>query len=59
MQIYLAQGFRRFVLLTGYRAELIEAFAEGEIVAGGDRRAMRRHGTADADRWTPRARRAV
>ncbi len=27
MQIYLAQGFRRFVLLTGYRAELIEEFA--------------------------------
>jgi glucose-1-phosphate cytidylyltransferase len=27
MQIYLAQGFRRFVLLTGYRAQLIEAFA--------------------------------
>ena len=30
MQIYLAQGFRRFVLLTGYRAELIEAFARDE-----------------------------
>jgi glucose-1-phosphate cytidylyltransferase len=27
IQLYLAQGFRRFVLLTGYRAELIEAFA--------------------------------
>jgi glucose-1-phosphate cytidylyltransferase len=27
IQIYLAQGFRRFVLLTGYKAELIEAFA--------------------------------
>jgi glucose-1-phosphate cytidylyltransferase len=27
MQIYVAQGFRRFVLLTGYRAELIEQFA--------------------------------
>ncbi len=27
MQIYLAQGFRRFVLLTGYKAELIEEFA--------------------------------
>ncbi len=26
IQIYLAQGFRRFVLLTGYKAELIEAF---------------------------------
>jgi glucose-1-phosphate cytidylyltransferase len=28
MQIYLAQGFRRFVLLTGYKAEMIEAFAQ-------------------------------
>ncbi len=27
MQIYLAQGFRRFVLLTGYMAETIERFA--------------------------------
>src|SRR5436305_13714609 len=26
MQIYLAQGFRRFVLLAGYRAQLIEEF---------------------------------
>ena len=30
MQIYLAQGFRRFVLLTGYKADLIEAFAGAE-----------------------------
>ena len=30
MQIYLAQGFRRFVLLTGYQADLIEEFAAGE-----------------------------
>ncbi len=30
MQIYLAQGFRRFLLLTGYRAELIEQFAARE-----------------------------
>ena len=29
IQIYLAQGFRRFVLMTGYKAELIEAFAQG------------------------------
>jgi glucose-1-phosphate cytidylyltransferase len=29
IQIYLAQGFRRFVLLTGYQAELIERFADG------------------------------
>jgi glucose-1-phosphate cytidylyltransferase len=27
IQIYLAQGFRRFLLLTGYQAELIERFA--------------------------------
>jgi glucose-1-phosphate cytidylyltransferase len=26
MQIYLAQGFRRFVLLTGYKAAMIETF---------------------------------
>jgi glucose-1-phosphate cytidylyltransferase len=30
IQIYLAQGFRRFVLLTGYKAELIEEFAARE-----------------------------
>jgi glucose-1-phosphate cytidylyltransferase len=31
LQIYLAQGFRRFLLLTGYRKELISAFAaEGD-----------------------------
>jgi glucose-1-phosphate cytidylyltransferase len=26
MQIYLAQGFRRFILLTGYKGEQVEAF---------------------------------
>jgi glucose-1-phosphate cytidylyltransferase len=31
VQIYLAQGFRRFLLLTGYRGQQIE-----EFVAGGD-----------------------
>ena len=30
MQIYLAQGFRRFLLLTGYRGEQIEAFVSAE-----------------------------
>jgi glucose-1-phosphate cytidylyltransferase len=30
IQIYLAHGFRRFVLLTGYKAELIEEFAARE-----------------------------
>ncbi|HWF56517.1 MAG TPA: sugar phosphate nucleotidyltransferase [Solirubrobacteraceae bacterium] len=29
IQIYLAQGFRRFVLLTGYKAEQIEQFVAG------------------------------
>ena len=28
IQIFLAQGFRRFKLLTGYKAELIDAFAD-------------------------------
>jgi glucose-1-phosphate cytidylyltransferase len=28
IQIYLAQGFRRFLLLTGYQAELIDRFAQ-------------------------------
>ncbi|HET6447928.1 MAG TPA: sugar phosphate nucleotidyltransferase [Conexibacter sp.] len=30
MQIYIAQGFRRFVLCTGYKRELIERFARDE-----------------------------
>jgi len=30
MQIYLAHGFRRFVLCTGYRAEMIDSFAASE-----------------------------
>jgi glucose-1-phosphate cytidylyltransferase len=30
MQIYLAHGFRSFVLCTGYRAEMIDAFAASE-----------------------------
>jgi glucose-1-phosphate cytidylyltransferase len=30
IQIYLAQGFRRFVLCTGYKGELIEQFASSE-----------------------------
>jgi glucose-1-phosphate cytidylyltransferase len=30
IQIYLAQGFRRFLLLTGYRAELVQQFVAGE-----------------------------
>ncbi len=30
MQIYLAQGFRRFLLLTGYKGEQVSDFAAGE-----------------------------
>jgi glucose-1-phosphate cytidylyltransferase len=30
IQIYLAQGFTRFLLLTGYKAELIETFVNAE-----------------------------
>src|SRR5215212_6302153 len=30
MQLYIAQGFRRFLLCTGYKRELIERFAAGE-----------------------------
>ena len=29
MQLYAVQGFRNFVLLTGYKGELIDAFAQG------------------------------
>jgi glucose-1-phosphate cytidylyltransferase len=31
IQLYAAQGFRRFLLATGYRGELIERFAAGEL----------------------------
>jgi glucose-1-phosphate cytidylyltransferase len=30
IQIYMAHGFRRFVLLTGHRSDLVDAFAEDE-----------------------------
>ena len=30
INIYLSQGFRRFLLLTGYRGAQIEAFVTGE-----------------------------
>ena len=35
MQIYLAQGFRRFLLLTGYMGEQVEQFAAAEAWPGG------------------------
>ena len=38
MQIYLAQGFRRFLLLTGYLGEQIQRFVAAERLA---RRASR------------------
>jgi glucose-1-phosphate cytidylyltransferase len=31
IQIYLAQGFRRFFLLTGYRGDQVSAFVAGEV----------------------------
>jgi glucose-1-phosphate cytidylyltransferase len=30
VRIYAAQGFRRFLLLTGYRGEMLREFARGE-----------------------------
>ena len=30
MQIYIAQGFRRFILPTGYKGEMVQEFAQGE-----------------------------
>src|SRR5262249_61979856 len=35
IQIYLAQGFRRFLLLTGYRGEHITRFVRGQGGPGG------------------------
>ena len=34
IQLYAVQGFRRFLLATGYRGELIERFAADAGVAG-------------------------
>src|SRR4249920_1103697 len=34
IKIYLAHGFRRFLLLTGYRGEQLEAFVAGESWPG-------------------------
>jgi glucose-1-phosphate cytidylyltransferase len=41
IQIYLAQGFSRFLLLTGYRAEMIERFATETEWPSGTRIACR------------------
>jgi glucose-1-phosphate cytidylyltransferase len=35
MQIYLAQGFRRFLLLTGYRGQQLQEFVAGEAWPSG------------------------
>jgi glucose-1-phosphate cytidylyltransferase len=35
VQLYLAQGFRRFVLCTGYKGELVEQFVAGEAWPAG------------------------
>ena len=45
VRIYAAQGFRRFLLLTGYLGEAIEEFVADVAVAGDDRGRVRRHGT--------------
>ena len=37
VQLYASQGFRRFLLLTGYRSELIEDFAAAETWPAGVR----------------------
>ncbi len=37
IQIYLAQGFRDFLLLTGYRGDQIAAFADGVAWPAGSR----------------------
>ena len=50
IQIYLAQGFDRFLLLTGYRGEQIEAFVGRERVAGGRRDPLPRHRGGHPDR---------
>jgi glucose-1-phosphate cytidylyltransferase len=35
ISLYVAQGFEEFLLLTGYKGELIEAFAQGEAWPAG------------------------
>ena len=53
IQIYLAQGFRRFLLLTGHRGEQIEAFADRRALARGNRAPVPRHRRRHADRRSP------
>ena len=49
IQLYAVQGFRRFLLATGYKGELIERFvAEARWPAGVQRR-VRGHGPGNAD----------
>ena len=60
IRIYAAQGFRRFVLLTGYLGEMIEEFVAGERWPEPVRGRVRRHrrGHSDrraASRWRPTA----
>ena len=53
ISIYLAQGFRRFVLLTGYRGEQIEAFVAARAMAGRRRDPLPGHRRRHADRRAP------
>ncbi len=43
IHIYAAQGFRRFVLLTGYLGEMIEDFVTREEWGDADRDHLSRH----------------
>ena len=50
IQIYAAQGFRRFVLCTGYLGELIEEFVAAEPWPDGRRDRLRDTGEDTPDR---------
>ena len=50
IRLYAAQGFTRFLLATGYRGELIEAFASGHDWPPGVERDMCGHWTRHAHR---------
>ena len=57
IRIYAAHGFRRFLLLTGYKSELIEQFAAAERWPERSRGRVHRHRPGDADRRPGRRRR--
>ena len=57
IQIYAAQGFRRFLLCTGYKGELVARVRARRALAGRRRRRVPRHRARHAD-GRARARRA-